>query len=63
MIRSFMVALVVFLLGCGVMALLVGFAWDRYSWQGGVIGFAGFWVIALSLATFLAASGRASSRK
>jgi hypothetical protein len=58
MIRRFLVALTMFLFGCGIMALLVGFLWDRYSWQTGVIGMAGLWVIALSLAAFLAAEGR-----
>ena len=58
MIRGLLVAFTVFLFGCGVIALLVGLLWDRYSWQTGVIGMAGFWVIALSLAAFLAAVGR-----
>ena len=58
MIRRLLVALTMFLFGCGIMALLVGLLWDRYSWQTGVIAMAGFWVIGLSLAAFLAAGGR-----
>ena len=58
MIRGLLVAFTVFLFGCGVMALLVGLFWDRYSWQTGIISMAGFWVIALSLAAFLATLGR-----
>jgi len=54
----FLIAFTMFLFGCGVMALLVGLLWDRYSWQTGVIGMAGFWVIALSLSAFLAARPR-----
>jgi fucose permease len=58
MIRGLLVAFVVFLFGCGIVALLVGLLWDRYSWQTGVIAMAGFWVVALSLSAFLAAVGR-----
>lgn len=58
MIRRLLVAFTMFLLGCGVMALLVGLLWDRYSWQTGVIAMAGFWVVALSLSAFLATGGR-----
>jgi uncharacterized membrane protein YqjE len=58
MIRRFLVALTMFLFGCGIMVLLVGLLWDRYSWQTGVIGMAGLWVVALSLSAFLAAGGR-----
>jgi MFS family permease len=58
MARRLLAALTMFLLGCGVMALLVGLLGDRYSWQTGVIGMVGFWVVALSLAAFLAAGGR-----
>ena len=54
----FLAALTAFLFGCGIMALLVGLLSDRYTWQTGVLGMAGFWVIALSLAVFLAARGR-----
>jgi len=57
MIRRFLVAFVVLLFGCGIMALLVGLLWDRYSWQTGVIYMAGFWVIAFALGAFLAARG------
>jgi hypothetical protein len=45
------------LLGCGVIAFLVGLLWDRYSWQTGVIAMAAFWVVAISLGAFLAAGG------
>jgi fucose permease len=58
MIRGLVVGFVVFLFGCGIMALLVGLLWDRYSWQTGVIAMAGFWVVALSLSAFLSAAGR-----
>ncbi len=50
----FLAAFTMLLFGCGIMALLVGLLWDRYSWQTGVIAMAGFWVAALSLAVFLA---------
>jgi fucose permease len=50
----FLAAFTAFLFGCGTMALLVGLLWDRYSWQTGVIGMAGFWVVAFTLAVFLA---------
>ncbi|MDM7998990.1 MAG: hypothetical protein QUS33_03045 [Dehalococcoidia bacterium] len=55
MMRRFLVAFTMFLLGCGILALLVGLLWDRYSWQTGVIAMAAFWVVAISLAAFLAA--------
>ncbi len=58
MIRRLLVALTIFLLGSGVIALLVGLLWDRYSWQTGIIAMAAFWVVALSLSAFLAAGGR-----
>jgi|PlaIllAssembly_1097288.scaffolds.fasta_scaffold55871_2 uncharacterized membrane protein YcjF (UPF0283 family) len=58
MIRRLLVAFTIFLFGCGVVAFLVGLLWDRYSWQTGVISMAGFWVIAISLAAFLATGGR-----
>jgi len=54
MTKRLLVALTVFLLGCGVVAFLVGLLWDRYSWQTGVISMAAFWVVAISLASFLA---------
>jgi uncharacterized protein with PQ loop repeat len=57
MTKRLLVALTVFLLGCGVVAFLVGLLWDRYSWQTGVISMAAFWVVAISLATFLAGGG------
>lgn len=47
-------ALATFLFGCGIIAVLVGFLWDPYSWQTGIIVGAGFWVLALSLAVFVA---------
>ena len=47
-------ALAMFLLGCGVVAVLVGFLWDSYSWQTGIIAGAVFWVVALSVAVFVA---------
>ena len=50
----FLAAFAMFLLGCGVIALLVGLLWDRYSWQTGVIAMAVFWVVAISLAVFIA---------
>ncbi len=56
-IRRLLVALTIFLLGCGVIAFLVGLLWDRYSWQTGVIAMAAFWVVAISLGAFLAAGG------
>ena len=49
-----MAALAMFLLGCGVVAVLVGFLWDSYSWQTGIIAGAVFWVVALSVAVFVA---------
>jgi fucose permease len=58
MIRGFLAAFTMFLIGCGAIALLVGLLWDRYSWQTGVIAMAGFWVVALSLAAFLNATAR-----
>ena len=57
MTKRLLVALTVFLLGCGVVAFLVGLLWDRYSWQTGVISMAAFWVVAISLAAFLAGGG------
>lgn len=48
--RKILGALVVLLLGCGIMALLVGLLWDRYSWQTAVICMAGFWVAAFTIA-------------
>jgi len=57
MTKRLLVALTVFLLGCGVVAFLVGLLWDRYSWQTGVISMAAFWVVAISLATLLAGGG------
>jgi hypothetical protein len=33
----FLAAFTALLFGCGIMALLVGLLWDRYSWQTGVI--------------------------
>ena len=57
-IRGLAAGFVVLLFGCGIVALLVGFLWDRYSWQTGVIAMAGFWVVASSLSAFLAAAGR-----
>ena len=57
MIRRLLVALTIFLLGCGVIAFLVGLLWDRYSWETGVIAMASFWVVAISLGAFLATGG------
>ena len=54
----FLAAFTAFLFGCGIMALLVGSLWDEYSWQTGVIAMAGFWVVAISLAVFLAGKSR-----
>jgi fucose permease len=51
-LAAFMAAFTAFMFGCGIMALLVGLLWDRYSWQTGVIAMAGFWVIAFTLAVF-----------
>ena len=53
-----LVAFMTLLFGCGIMVLLVGLLWDRYSWQTGVIGMAGFWVIAFTVAAFLSARDR-----
>jgi fucose permease len=52
--NRFLAALAMFLLGCGIVAVLVGFLWDSYSWQTGIIAGAVFWVVAFSLAVFIA---------
>ena len=49
----FLAGFAMLLFGCGVVALLVGLLWDRYSWQTGVIAMAVFWAFALSLTAFL----------
>jgi len=53
-VSRFLAAFAAFLFGCGIVAVLVGFLWDRYSWQTGIIAMAAFWVVAFSLAVFLA---------
>lgn len=50
----FIAAFTALLFGCGIMALLVGLLSDRYTWETGVLAMAGFWVVAFSLAVFLA---------
>lgn len=50
----FMAALATLIFGCGIMALLVGFLSDIYSWQTGVLAMAGCWVVAFTLAVFIA---------
>lgn len=50
----FLAAFTALLFGCGIMAVLVGFLWDRYTWETGVIVGAGFWVVAFALSVFLA---------
>jgi fucose permease len=55
--NRFLAAIATFLLCCGMIAVLVGFLWDRYSWQTGIIVGAVFWAIGLSLAVFIARGG------
>ncbi len=50
----FLAAFTALLFGCGIMAVLVGFLWDRYTWETGIIAGAGFWVVAFALSVFLA---------
>ena len=49
----FLAAFTAFLFGCGVVSLLVSLLWERHSWHTGVMGMAGLWVIAFTMAVFL----------
>lgn len=49
----FLTAFSALLFGCGILVLLVGLLWGRLSWQTGVIGMAGLWVVAFAAALFL----------
>jgi hypothetical protein len=49
----FLVAFTAFLFGCGLIAILLTLLWGRLGWQTGVIGMAGLWVVAFTLAVFL----------
>lgn len=42
------------LFGGGIMAVLVGFLSDYYTWETGILIGAGCWVVAFALAVFLA---------
>ena len=55
--NRFVATIATFLLCCGIIAVLVGFLWDRYSWQTGIIVGAVFWAVAFSLAVFIARGG------
>lgn len=51
-------AFTVLLLGLGVLTLVVGLCTSLYSAAIGVVGLVGFWVIAVSLRVFWAATDR-----
>jgi fucose permease len=55
--NRFLAAIATFLLCCGIIVVLVGFLWDSYSWQTGIIAGAAFWAVGLSLAVFIARGG------
>ena len=51
-------AFTVFMIGLGVLALVLGLCTDLYSPALGVVGLVGFWVIAISLRVYWLNSDR-----
>ena len=51
-------ALTVFLIGLGVIALVLGLCTDLYSPALGIVVLVGFWVIAISLRVYMVARDR-----
>lgn len=49
----FLDAFTAFLMGSGVLVLVVGLFSDAYSWRLGVVGLVALWVVAFALRVYL----------